>query len=1121
MKTASSFLKSTFLVLITLALLSEVTFAQNQATGLKPDTEEGKTWLQNNFPRIRKSKPNSIFIARINAERMKKRSALLSASESNIAPIGEEVIYEGEPVALEATLGASLPTSVDNSQLASFPPIGNQGGLGSCLPWATTYYQLSHEMNLVRGTAANSGNQNNIYSPKWTYNLANGGGDNGVGFSTGYSLLKSSGAATMAEFPYDGNFLEWNLDKNVWRNALRSRLSINAGQIAYSDTTGLGPIKEMLANGHVLTFGTYIYSWVYVGLGNDPSTSADDSFAGQTVAAYANGNRSGGHAMTFVGYNDDLWTDINGNGRVDSGEKGAFKIANQWGAGWGNGGFVWLSYDALRNSSQVSNTPAARAQTALNFDGRLYWASPKGSTPVIIGELTLNHAKRNQMATWMGISNSGASAIATYGTQGAFVTGAGPYAFNGGLVAVDGTFVFDFSDLNSNLSISKKYWMALYDNQKDGIPLTVKSFRLIDSNGNVLKDSNISSVTIDGTNQTFGIDFVRTNTTPTPTPTPIPPTPTPVPSTPTPTPTPTWTPTPVPPTPTPTPTPVPPTPTRTPVPPTPTTSPTSVPSGIRIIGINAGGGQYSSVVNGDLFKADTNFQGGSTWTWDRSTVKGSTETAALYRSVRYSSDSFGYSFVVADGKYTLKLRFLEGDSNYVGRSPFSVTVNGKTAFSNYDIATAAGGVDIARDEVLNVVASAGSGINVVFKNENPNGRAMVSALELSSGSSVIPPTPVPPTPAPPTPVPPTPVPPTPAPPTPVPPAPAPPAPEGAKILGINSGGSQYKGSITGEQFLSDQYFSGGSVWTWTSGTPKNTDESSGLYSSVRFSSAKFSYVIPVADGNYSLKLRFMEGDRSFIGQSPFSVTINGNTVLNRFDVAASAGGVNIALDKTFAVKASGGKGITILFSSDSRSGRAHVSGIDLFSPTGSGLLAKTGNNSLAAKIAVSASAAYAPAKIKFNGTRSTGNIVNYFWDFGDGKSAEGKSVSHQYKKPGTYLANLTATGADGRSSLAIVAIVVSEKYPVLSPSKLSIQIQKNSMRLRWKINTKNATGTVIEMGSVRPDGTVTFKKVGSVGAGKTSFSGKVKKTGAYIVRVRTNRGKTISSPSNQVRIKVL
>ena len=35
--------------------------------------------------------------------------------------------------------------------------------------------------------------------------------------------------------------------------------------------------------------------------------------------------------MTIVGYDDDIWYDINEDGKVQEGEKGAFKVANSWG----------------------------------------------------------------------------------------------------------------------------------------------------------------------------------------------------------------------------------------------------------------------------------------------------------------------------------------------------------------------------------------------------------------------------------------------------------------------------------------------------------------------------------------------------------------------------------------------------------------------------------------------------------------------------------------------------------------------------------------------------------------------------------------------------------------------
>ena len=43
------------------------------------------------------------------------------------------------------------------------------------------------------------------YSPKWTYNMINGGADAGAYPNDAYTLLEKHGAATIAEFAYDGS----------------------------------------------------------------------------------------------------------------------------------------------------------------------------------------------------------------------------------------------------------------------------------------------------------------------------------------------------------------------------------------------------------------------------------------------------------------------------------------------------------------------------------------------------------------------------------------------------------------------------------------------------------------------------------------------------------------------------------------------------------------------------------------------------------------------------------------------------------------------------------------------------------------------------------------------------
>jgi len=56
-----------------------------------------------------------------------------------------------------------------------------------------------------------------------------------------------------------------------------------------------------------------------------------------------------------------------------------------------------------------------------------------------------------------------------------------------------------------------------------------------------------------------------------------------------------------------------------------------------------------------------------------------------------------------------------------------------------------------------------------------------------------------------------------------------------------------------------------------------------------------------------------------------------------------------------------------------------------------------------------------------------GYIVNWSWNFGDGKTDEGQIVSHTYSKAGTYYVTLTVTDNDGNTASKTLAVTVKEK----------------------------------------------------------------------------------------------
>ncbi|MCU0598340.1 MAG: PKD domain-containing protein [Desulfobacterales bacterium] len=470
-----------------------------QMTGL-PEITPGELQHQNTRQmRVKKIKLNKLGVDRVNQARRAKGLNRLSGGEAAYVGIGKEVDgVVGAAPAPELESGqmtAVMPASVDNSTLKYFPPIRSQGEFGSCGVFSGTYYAMTYMYALSHDLDAKNGGEANCFSPKWTYNMVNGGDyNNGSWYYWAYEIGQKNGCATFAEFPYNGsasdpaNYREWCMDKTVWRNSINRRID----QYGYVDAThtdaGINQLKQMLVNGYILNIPTYIYSWQTKAIGNDPSTSADDLFAGKACAYWVNGT-SGYHGMTLVGYNDDIWVDINGNDAVDPGEKGAFRIANSWGAGWGEGGFCWMAYDALKNPSAVAGGPSAGRVTGF-YPSRAHWVTARSAyQPTMVAEFTLNHLKRNQLRMTLGLSDLSRTIPSTTWTSaminyskfgGAPLYNSGPYAFNGSTTAVDATFFLDFSEIApASPEAAYRYYVGIYDGVS-GDPVTLSSYKLID-----------------------------------------------------------------------------------------------------------------------------------------------------------------------------------------------------------------------------------------------------------------------------------------------------------------------------------------------------------------------------------------------------------------------------------------------------------------------------------------------------------------------------------------------------------------------------------------------------------------------------------------------------------------
>lgn len=290
-------------------------------------------------------------------------------------------------------------------------------------------------------------------------------------------------------------------------------------------------------------------------------------------------------------------------------------------------------------------------------------------------------------------------------------------------------------------------------------------------------------------------------------------------------------------------------------------------TGASVFASNVGGAAYTSP-SGVSYKADAGYTGGRVGT--TSAAIGGTTEGALYQNERFGN--FSYAIPLANGNYNVTLKFAEIYWTAPGKRVFSVTMNGKTVIGNLDL-FAKVGKNKAYD--VTVPASVTNGVlSIGFVTHADN--ATVSAIRVSPAGTATPGTPA--------------------------------NSAGTVVYAGNTGGQQVTGS-GGITFAADSRFTGGKIGT-TSAAISGTTESA-LYQNERF--GNFAYAIPVANGNYSVTLKFAEIYWTAPGRRIFSVAINGNTVVNRLDLYAVAG-KNRAHDVTIPVTVTNGT-INITFTS--------------------------------------------------------------------------------------------------------------------------------------------------------------------------------------------------------------
>lgn len=408
----------------------------------------------------------------------------------------------------------SLPDFVDNSESKYFPAIGNQGSQGSCCCWAQVYYQFTYMMNRSMDVKTTP---ENTFSHTFIYNFANGGRGQGTWEDDVYELMKEIGNVPLSTVPHNiEDYNNWHATEEIWQEAMKYRVDDYTifkdigqaeSQITSPDDSGLNNIKTLLAEGEVLAATTYIYSWDVERIKANASAPENDKYIDEYIIRLSDG-AGDRHRVTIVGYNDNIWTDVNENNKVDSGEMGAFKIANSWGTDHHNKGYMWVAYDAINRTSSVSGCPAVDYRPEALNDITQITVIPYDTDTDLYLRYTLNTCDRSQGKIYVTAEKDGVKTTFEVGPKKKHGMQNSTYSYDGTTNTNDGTMVWALRSIVPEITAENiheySFSVKFEDTNADGKRFTVKNMEIVDdSTGRISKPVGVYPFSLDGSEKTI------------------------------------------------------------------------------------------------------------------------------------------------------------------------------------------------------------------------------------------------------------------------------------------------------------------------------------------------------------------------------------------------------------------------------------------------------------------------------------------------------------------------------------------------------------------------------------------------------------------------------------------
>ncbi len=378
-----------------------------------------------------------------------------------------------------------LPAQFDNTTQPYFRPIFNQSN-GSCAQSSGVAYNFTYEINRERGTsAAIPANQ---FPSHYTYDFLNdGSGDNGSWYTDGWDIIKANGCPDLPTYGGDldtGGPQRWMTGYQNYESGMDNRVK-EYFAIDVSTPDGLTTLKHWMKdhlenaptgslvnfaagisnNGYNMTWNNIITSWGYIS----------------------------NHAMTFVGWDDNISYDYNNDGQITNNidinndgvvdmrdwERGAMIMVNSWGTSWGDNGKAYVMYKLLAED-MVNGGIVGKKVFAVRVKST--------QTPQLKMRVKMTHNERKRIKITAGISTDTNAALPEHTIDFPLFNKQGGYFDMQGISSSPIEFSLDISSLLSYVPAgtpAKFYLIVNEDDPNANATGTIYDYAIVDQNNQV------------------------------------------------------------------------------------------------------------------------------------------------------------------------------------------------------------------------------------------------------------------------------------------------------------------------------------------------------------------------------------------------------------------------------------------------------------------------------------------------------------------------------------------------------------------------------------------------------------------------------------------------------------